>query len=643
MRTAYIALAAIALCHTVVAAPDGTLFTAAPLTEEGLFTKGIEGPACDRDGGIYAVNFGEEGTIGRVTPQGKADLFVKLPPGSVGNGIRFGRDGTMYVADYTGHNVLRVAMDSRAVKPFGHEAAMNQPNDIAITADDVLYASDPDWKNGTGQIWRVGRDGMITRVAENMGTTNGIEVSPDGKTLYVNESVQRNVWAFAIGADGSLQNKRLLKQFPDHGFDGMRCDADGNLYITRHGKGTVVKLSPAGEVLREVDVLGANPTNLCFGGPDGRTVYVTEVEHRRLVQFRVDRPGLEWVRSHGKVAAAETTPPGIERIVAAENVCAWPNLTLLRDGTIVAIIHNRPSHGGMEGDVECWASADGLKWEKRSTVTQHEPDTVRMNAGAGLAKNGDLIVLCSGWTNVKQPQRPKQSAFRDDILRSWVLRSADGGRTWTKRVEFPAPEQGWSEQIPFGDIWVGEDGALHTSCYQGRFADPTKSTKTNAYRAWHFRSDDDGLTWKQGSLIGAKHNETDIFPLGGKRWMAAARIEAMDLFTSDDNGATWQGPQRVTARNEINGHLTRLKDGRLLLSYGVRVKDRHGVCAKLSSDDGKTWGEPLRLAHSDESDCGYPSSVQRADGKIVTAYYSKKAPECGRYHMGVAVWEAPGH
>ena len=128
-----------------------------------------------------------------------------------------------------------------------------------------------------------------------MGTTNGIDVSPDGKTLYVNESVQRNVWAFTITKDG-LTDKRLVKKFEDHGFDGMRCDVDGNLYITRYGKGTVVKLSPEGKVLREIDVLGKQPSNICFGGPDGRTAYVTEVEHTRIVQFRVDRPGLAWSR-----------------------------------------------------------------------------------------------------------------------------------------------------------------------------------------------------------------------------------------------------------------------------------------------------------------------------------------------------------
>jgi sugar lactone lactonase YvrE len=88
----------------------------------------------------------------------------------------------------------------------------------------------------------------------------------------------------------------LLKKFPDHGFDGMRCDVDGNLYVTRYGKGTVAVLSPTGEVLREIDVLGASPSNLCFGGPDGRTVYVTEVTKQRLVQFRVDHPGLAWQR-----------------------------------------------------------------------------------------------------------------------------------------------------------------------------------------------------------------------------------------------------------------------------------------------------------------------------------------------------------
>jgi streptogramin lyase len=273
-----------------------TLFVAQPFTSTNLFTDGIEGPACDAAGNVYAVNFERQGTIGRATPEGDASLHLVLPNGSIGNGIRFDIAGTMFIADYTQHNVLRVPVNSQRAIVFAHQEKMNQPNDLAIMPDGTLYASDPNWGNSTGQIWRIDPEGHTELAAGKLGTTNGIEVSPDAKTLYVNESVQRNIWAYSIKPDGSLVDKRLVRRFSDYGFDGMRCDVDGNLYVTRYGKGTVVKLSPTGKVLQEVDVLGKRPSNLCFGGPDGRTVYVTEVEHRRLVRFRVDRPGLAWKR-----------------------------------------------------------------------------------------------------------------------------------------------------------------------------------------------------------------------------------------------------------------------------------------------------------------------------------------------------------
>src|SRR5262249_21705349 len=215
---------------------------------------------------------------------------------STGNGIVFDPKGTMYVADYVEHKVLSIDPKTKKVSVFAHEPKMNQPNDLAIAPDGTLYASDPDWNKGTGQVWMIDSKGRTKRVAEKMGTTNGIEVSPDVKTLYVNESVQRNVWAFPINKGGTLGEKKLLKKFDDHGFDGMRCDVDGNLYVTRYGKGTVAVVSPRGEVVREIDVLGKHPSNLCFGGPDGKTVYVTEVDGKRLVQFRTDRPGLAWQR-----------------------------------------------------------------------------------------------------------------------------------------------------------------------------------------------------------------------------------------------------------------------------------------------------------------------------------------------------------
>lgn len=259
------------------------------------FTEGAEGPAVDKAGNLYAVNFAHEGTIGKVTPNGDTGIFIELPNGSIGNGIRFNSKGDMFIADYTNHNVLKVTMADKQLSVHAHEPTMNQPNDIAIDSKDRIYASDPSWKAGTGQIWRIDTDGKVTLLEKDMGTTNGIDVSPDEKHLYVNESVQRNVWAYDLSDSGTVSNKRLLIQFPDFGMDGMRCDVEGNLYITRHGKGTIVKLSPEGKILKEITLAGKKCSNIAFGGPDGRRVYITLQDNGNIETFLVDAPGREWI------------------------------------------------------------------------------------------------------------------------------------------------------------------------------------------------------------------------------------------------------------------------------------------------------------------------------------------------------------
>src|SRR5690242_5649305 len=98
-----------------------TLFKSTPLTEKDSFTPGIEGPACDAQGNIYAVNFAKQQTIGKTTPDGKSEIFVTLPGKSTGNGIVFDPAGTMYVADYVGHNVLRIDMKTKGISVFAHE------------------------------------------------------------------------------------------------------------------------------------------------------------------------------------------------------------------------------------------------------------------------------------------------------------------------------------------------------------------------------------------------------------------------------------------------------------------------------------------------------------------------------------------
>jgi sugar lactone lactonase YvrE len=270
---------------------DNKLYTSRIFTSPGGFTAGIEGPACDREGNLYAVNYGREGTIGIVAPDGRCGMFVELPAGSTGNGIRFNRKGEMLIADYTGHNILKVDMDTREISVFAHGPSMNQPNDLAITAGDILFASDPDWKNGTGQLWRAEPDGRLVLLETGMGTTNGIEIGPDESILYVNETAQRRIWTYDLSPGGDIGNKRLLIEFPDYGLDGMRCDIAGNLYVARYGKGTVAQISPAGEVLLEVPLHGAKCTNVAFGGPDGCTCYVTVADNGNVESFRTELPG----------------------------------------------------------------------------------------------------------------------------------------------------------------------------------------------------------------------------------------------------------------------------------------------------------------------------------------------------------------
>jgi len=277
---------------------ENDLYVSKSLTAPGSFTNGVEGPAVDIAGNLYAVNFQRQGTIGIVSPKGDASVFIDLPKGSIGNGIQFGKDGNMYVADYTGHNILKIDMSTKQVSLFAHDSTMVQPNDIAITNRNTFFASNPNWKAGNGSVWYANKKGKIKMVEGNMGTTNGIEVSPDNKRLYVNESVQRNVWVYRIKGNGRLRNKKLLIEFADHGMDGMRCDSKGNLYIARYGKGVVAIVSPEGKLIREVKLIGEKPTNIAFGGPDGKTVYVTMQDKGNVEYFRTDTAGEEWVKMH---------------------------------------------------------------------------------------------------------------------------------------------------------------------------------------------------------------------------------------------------------------------------------------------------------------------------------------------------------
>jgi sugar lactone lactonase YvrE len=286
------------------------LYRSSDWITDNAFTNGVEGPAVDKHGVLYAVNYQKQGTIGKITGKDKVQTLLNLPNGSVGNGIRFDEVGNMYIADYINHNILKISYQGLyetsqqpiKAKVYAHSRLMNQPNDIAIMVNGILFASDPNWSKNTGQLWRINRGGEVVLLEKNMGTTNGIAISPDNKILYVNESVQGNVWQYQLSEEGRISNKSRLIHFSEHGLDGMRTDSQGNLYIARYGKGVVVIISPQGKLLREVKLKGQFPTNVAFGGADGKTVFVTMQKRGAIEKFTSEYQGRSFVE--GKTDSA---------------------------------------------------------------------------------------------------------------------------------------------------------------------------------------------------------------------------------------------------------------------------------------------------------------------------------------------------
>lgn len=351
-------------------------------------------------------------------------------------------------------------------------------------------------------------------------------------------------------------------------------------------------------------------------------------------------------------AGAHPTFPLYERYVGIDNVCAWPQLSKQRDGTLSVLIWPHPVHGSVTGAVEAWRSVDqGRSWEKTGVPVPNDPAMNRMNHAGGVAPDGSYIALVSGWDF--RPGGTNKSL--GSTLAAVPARSTDSGLTWKQFPAIPAPvdtqivsPRGKHDKglVPYGRVHALADGRLGVMLYSTAL--------------FFFTSADGGASWQQQGQLsknspdpaGRTYNETTWMPLANGELYAAARTNKgreIDGLRSRDQGATWVSEGFITMPNQHPADLISLPDGRVLLTYGVRNQHTYAIQFRIGDAAARNWSAPLTLvdlegatptpaAANPPRDGGYPSTVVLDDGTLVTAYYSRGMPSHQRYHMGIVRW-----
>ena len=241
-----------------------------------------EGPASDAAGNIYFTDQPND-RIMLWSADGKLSTFMQ--PCGRSNGLCFDGQGKL-IACADEHNQLW-SIDTKTrqhvvlVKDY-HGKLLNGPNDVWVRPDNGLYFTDPlyarDYWKDRGPQKQQDAEGVfylspdrktLARVASDLTRPNGIIGTPDGKTLYVSDIDGAKTYAYAIQRDGSLTEKRL---FCSLGSDGMTIDDAGNVYLTGHG---VTAFDRSGKQVLHLDVPEAWTGNICFGGADRQTLFIT--------------------------------------------------------------------------------------------------------------------------------------------------------------------------------------------------------------------------------------------------------------------------------------------------------------------------------------------------------------------------------
>ncbi|RVT96405.1 SMP-30/gluconolactonase/LRE family protein [Rhodovarius crocodyli] len=287
-----------------------------------------EGPVAMADGSVILVEI-ESRRITRVSPEGVKTTLATIA--GAPNGIALGPDGKLYICNNGGFLWLE---EPNRLRPHGvpadYETGRIEVLDMVTGELTRLYDRCGDhklcgpndivfdpvhggfWFSDLGKVRARGRDhggvywaatdgSQIIEAAHPIpGGANGIGLSPDSKTLYVAETETGRLWAWDVEGPGKLKKEpwpspaggRLLCQFP--GFrrlDSLAVAASGNIIVATLVSGEITTVSPTGQILHVEEMPDLMPTNICFGGPDMTTAYITLSTTGRLVDMKWREPG----------------------------------------------------------------------------------------------------------------------------------------------------------------------------------------------------------------------------------------------------------------------------------------------------------------------------------------------------------------
>jgi gluconolactonase len=282
-----------------------------------------EGPIALPDGSVIVVEIAR-GTLSRVSSNGEIEVIAETGGGP--NGAAMGPDGHCYICNnggfewhssdtglmfpgnqpdnYTGGRIERVNLDTGVVEVL-YEACdgerLKGPNDIVFDQQGGFWFTDhgknrPRDKDRTGVYYATADGSSIKEAIFPMEAPNGIGLSPDEKTLYVAETPTGRLWAYSLSGPGevdSSQRPAMMAQLPDyHMFDSLAVDVDGNICVATLITGGITVHSPDGKDARLIPMPDILTTNICFGGEDLTTAYVTLSTTGKLVSCQWETAGL---------------------------------------------------------------------------------------------------------------------------------------------------------------------------------------------------------------------------------------------------------------------------------------------------------------------------------------------------------------